>query len=179
MFIIVQAKRSKSTEVLFLFSPFITESTIRTGRSQAKSLFRYRCVTTKQIFQQCFLCTLLIFSVLGASPSGEGKMGGGWIEQNMDKVHLVWIKCRFLLWNGIKPMKTTCFSHIIVHIKICQLTCCFVEILTQQGKNYGIKVSDGPNKSHLYAQDILVVQKCYLFVFCLKQPKDSLREGPG
>ena len=76
-------------------------------------------------------------------------------------------------------MKTTCFSHIIVHIKICQLTCCFLEILTQQGKNYRIKVSDGPNKSDLYVQDILVVQKCYLFVFCLKQPKDSLKEGSG
>ena len=38
---------------------------------------------------------------------------------------------------------------------------------------------DGPNKSHLYVQDILVVQKCYLFVFCLKQPKDSLKEGSG
>ena len=76
-------------------------------------------------------------------------------------------------------MKTTYFSHIIVHINICQLTCCFLEILTQQGKNYGIKVSDGPNKSHLYVQDILVVQKCSLFVFCLKQPKDSLKEGSG
>ena len=85
----------------------------------------------------------------------------------------------FLQLFGEKAMKTTCFSHIIVHIKICQLTCCFLEILTQQGKNYRIKVSDGPNKSDLYVQDILVVQKCYLFVFCLKQPKDSLKEGSG
>ena len=141
-----------------------------------------------------------------------GGGGGGWIEQNMDKVHLVWIEYRFhcifsnqthtsrheicqnklwvrkcpqihtefassrqkcmdaLKWYYI-PMKTTYFSHFIVHIKICQLTCCFLEILTQQRTIYGINVSDGPNKSHLYTQDIPVVQKCYLFVFCLKKLK--------
>ena len=76
-------------------------------------------------------------------------------------------------------MKTTYFSHFIDHIKICQLRCCFLETLTQQGKIYGINVSDGPNKSHLYIQDIPVVQKCYLFVFSLKQLKDSLKEGSG
>ena len=69
-------------------------------------------------------------------------------------------------------MKTTYFSHFIDHIEIC-----FLETLTQQGKIYGINVSEGPNKSHLYIQDIPAVQKCHLFVFCLKQ--GSLREWPG